>query len=212
MTTLRNRRILAPLALSLLGALSGSGPTPVAPPITSVAAAPPTTAALPAATDSAIDEVRAHLLRNHYRTGLTRLEIEVLAETVVTEALRHDLDPSLVLAVIHVESRYNSFVVSSKNAIGLMQVVPATGEELADELGIRWEGPQTLFDPIANVRIGVAYLRQLSDRYDGDLSAALAAYNWGLGRIDRRIRSGAALPTLYPRLVLDAYGDTAGRS
>jgi soluble lytic murein transglycosylase-like protein len=93
--------------------------------------------------------------------------------------------------------------------MGLMQVIPSTGQELAARLGIRWEGPHTLFDPTTNVRIGVAYLQELRDRY-GDMSIALAAYNWGPGRIDRRISRGAPLPTIYAQLVFDAYGDSDG--
>ena len=68
----------------------------------------------------------------------------------------------------------------------------------------RYQGPTTLFDPIVNVRLGVAYLRQLSDRY-GRIQVALAAYNWGPGRIDRRMRRGTALPVGYANKVLDHY-------
>jgi soluble lytic murein transglycosylase-like protein len=52
--------------------------------------------------------------------------------------------------------------------------------------------------------MGVAYLRELSDRF-GSVPIALAAYNWGPTHIDRRIRRGRALPEEYPRLVLDAH-------
>jgi soluble lytic murein transglycosylase-like protein len=204
------------LLLSLVFLMTSSfscalfAPTPPAPdtaPIAEVRVAPDT------APDPIVDAVHEHLLSYSQRTGLTQVEIGELARTIVTEARRCDLDPALVLAVIHVESRFDAFIVSSKDAMGLMQIVPPTGEELAAELGIRWEGPHTLFDPFINVRIGVAYLRQLRDRY-GDMRTALAAYNWGPGRIDRRLRRGAALPTIYAQLVFDAYGDgeTARRS
>jgi soluble lytic murein transglycosylase len=89
--------------------------------------------------------------------------------------------------------------------MGLMQILPSTGEELAYRLGVPWHGARTLFDPVANVRLGVAYLKELSARYDDDLSIALAAYNWGPGRIDRRLERGSALPTEYPRLVHEAH-------
>ena len=105
--------------------------------------------------------------------------------------------------MIHVESRYDAFIVSDAGAIGLMQILPATGEELALRLGIPWEGARTLFDPVANVRLGIAYLKELSDRY-GNTNIALAAYNWGPGHIDRRLRRGTPLPRVYPRLVSDA--------
>ena len=88
-----------------------------------------------------------------------------------------------------------------------MQLLPSTGKWLAPKAGVEWLGPHTLFDPIANVRLGVAYLRQLIDRYDGSIATALTAYNWGPGRIDRRLRRGAPLPTVYAQLVLGAYGE-----
>ena len=157
-----------------------------------------------------VEAVYRHLEIHRQRSGLTLPELARLAETIVTEARRHDLDPGLVLAVMHVESRFNAFAVSSKDALGLMQILPSTGEWLAGNLGIQWKGPQTLFDPIVNTRLGVAYLRQLTDRY-GSLDTALSAYNWGPGRIDRRLRRGVPLPTEYAQLVRTAYG-TTGRS
>ncbi|UCE87156.1 MAG: lytic transglycosylase domain-containing protein [Deltaproteobacteria bacterium] len=139
-----------------------------------------------------------------YRTGLARFEEEALAEAIITQARRHQVTPSLVLAVMHVESRYNNFAVSPVGALGLMQVMPQTGAEVASWLGIRYVGPQSLFDPETNVAIGVAYLKWLLDRYH-DLPTALAAYNWGPQRISSRLRRGVPLPTDYPRLVLDSY-------
>ncbi len=161
-----------------------------------VAAAPPVPAPLVVA-------IAEHIARSE--TGLLRHEVDTLAQTIVDEANRHEMDPMLVLAVMTVESRYRNFAVSPVGAMGLMQVMPKTGEEIAARLGISWVGPQTLFDPIANVRVGVAYLKQLSDRYD-HMDTALAAYNWGPGRIDRRLRRGSPLPKEYPHLVTKAYG------
>lgn len=202
-----HRRLLLSLAAAMLSSLSCAVLTPTTTPAelgAGVAEAP--AAPTPAEPDAVLDAVREHLFENQWRTGLTRGELADLARTVVDEARRHGMDPALVLAVMHVESRYNTFAVSSKDAMGLMQIVPSTGAELAERLGIRWEGPHTLFDPTVNVRIGVAYLKELHDRY-GNLSTALAAYNWGPGRIDRRLSRGAPLPTIYARLVLDAYGE-----
>jgi len=137
-------------------------------------------------------------------TGLIREEVAVLARTLVAEARRHRLDLALVMAVMHVESRFQNFAISPAGAIGLMQILPSTGEELARREGIPWHGSQTLLDPATNVRLGTAYLRELSDRYRGDLRAALAAYNWGPGHVDRRIQTGTPLPTEYPNLVTQA--------
>lgn len=127
-----------------------------------------------------------------------------LARALVEASHEHGLEPALVLAVIEVESRFDPFAVSHKGALGLMQILPSTGAPIARRLGIAWRGPQTLFDPHANVRIGVAYLRELIDRY-ANVRAALAAYNWGPGEIDARLRQGDVLPASYPERVLDAY-------
>ena len=202
------RQLLLPLAAMVLSSLSCAIIAPTKTPVVQAESAT-SAAEVPTQPDPVVDAVRAHLLGHERRTGLTRGEIADLALTIVDEARRHRMDPALVLAVMHVESRYNAFAVSSKDAMGLMQIIPSTGEELAARLGIRWEGPHTLFDPTTNVRIGMAYLQQLRDRYD-NWSTALAAYNWGPGRIDRRLSRGAPLPTIYARLVLDAYGDSDG--
>lgn len=173
-----------------------------------VNAAPPTLSAdLPL--DANVAAVASFLASR--RTGLSRAETDALAHAIFKEAARYDLDPGLVLAVMHVESRFNAFALSPVGAMGLMQVMPATGKELATNLGVVWRGSQSLFDPFVNLRLGVAYLKQLESRY-GDTATALAAYNWGPGHIDRRIRRGRALPTEYPRLVLDAHAEGAGQS
>ncbi|MEE3327133.1 MAG: transglycosylase SLT domain-containing protein [Myxococcota bacterium] len=143
------------------------------------------------------------------RTSLTKPELERLAQTIAEECERHDFEPELILAVIFVESGGRPAAVSHVGALGLMQIMPPTGAEVARKLGLPWEGPSTLLDPIVNVKLGVAYLRTLNDRYE-DMSAALAAYNWGPGRIDRRLRRGQDLPTEYINRVIDLYGRQTG--
>ena len=139
--------------------------------------------------------------------GLSPDQIRRLAEAIVAEAARHRFEPALVMAVIHVESSGRPTAVSPVGALGLMQIMPPTGEELAGLHGIPWRGPDTLLDPVINVKLGVAYLRTLADRYD-DMNTALAAYNWGPGRIDRRLRAGEGVPKLYPDRVMKAYDTT----
>jgi soluble lytic murein transglycosylase len=85
-----------------------------------------------------------------------------------------------------------------------MQLMPGTGEELARKLDLPWHGPDSLFDPFLNVKLGTAYLRELTNRYDSTRTA-LAAYNWGPGRIDRFIRTGAGIPRIYTQKVMEAY-------
>lgn len=154
--------------------------------------------------DVARDELRAlHFLQRRH-TGLADRQLPELAEILVAQAKRHRLDVDLVLAVIFVESAGYNFAVSPVGARGLMQIMPATGAHLAHRYKLPWHGPDALFDPIVNLRLGTAYLRELINRYDGSVETALAAYNWGPGAIDRRIASGESVPRLYPRLVREA--------
>lgn len=157
-------------------------------------------------------EIFAALMDRH--TGLARHELQHLASTIVAESERHGLDPSLVLAVIQVESGGYHLAVSPVGALGLMQLLPSTAEEVAQKHGHHWRGANSLFDPILNVKLGTAYLRQLESKY-GSIDTALAAYNWGPGRIDRRLRRGAAVPSVYPGQVMKFYeagGRVASRS
>jgi len=140
-------------------------------------------------------------------TGLTSAELRDLAVAITEEVARQRIDLHLILAVMYVESRFKPFAVSPVGAMGLMQILPATGEEVARAIGIEWYGPETLFDPVVNVRIGITYVKKLTKRYE-KVSTALAAYNWGMGTIDKRLRGGRPVPRVYPGLVMDAYNRT----
>ncbi|MEM9177221.1 MAG: lytic transglycosylase domain-containing protein [Myxococcota bacterium] len=177
-------------------------------------ALPAVSAAPPAEVASLDDAIVAQILERFSarHTALPERERRRLARVIVEEARFHDLEPDLVMAVIEVESAGYHLAESHVGALGLMQLLPPTGKEMADDLGIEWKGPDTLFDPIINVRLGTAYLRELADKYEGDVNTALAAYNWGPGRIDRRLARGASVPKRYVeqvRRAADRYAATS---
>ncbi|WP_432207698.1 transglycosylase SLT domain-containing protein [Cupriavidus gilardii] len=91
-------------------------------------------------------------------------------------ARQHDVAPHLVRAVIKVESNFQAHARSPKGAVGLMQVMPATGRRF---------GAADLRDPRSNVSAGTQYLRWLLNRFDQDLTLALAAYNAGEGAVEK---------------------------
>ncbi len=97
-------------------------------------------------------------------------------------------DRTLLLAVIRQESQFYSEVVSGAGARGLMQLMPATAKRVARKLKIPYRRRKLIDDPAYNMRLGVAYLNQMLERYDGSRLLALAAYNAGPGRVDRWIK------------------------
>ena len=100
-------------------------------------------------------------------------------------ARRNHLDPALVAAVIYAESRFDEHARSARGAIGLMQVLPVTAEQIARETGGATFVPADLEDPAVNVRYGCYYLRRALEAVDGDTLAAVASYNAGMGAVGR---------------------------
>lgn len=105
---------------------------------------------------------------------MTAEEIQALIRQA---AQTHGVDPELALRVAHQESRYNPAAVSPKGAQGVMQLMPATAKDL---------GVTNPLDASQNVSGGVRYLRQLADRYGGDQTKIAAAYNWGMGNVEKK--------------------------
>ena len=105
-------------------------------------------------------------------------------EIVVGHAENYGLDPQLVAAVIYQESKFDANAVSDSGAVGLMQLLPATAQGIADRTGGSGWHERDLLNPELNVRYGSWYLRHLLDKYD-DEELALAAYNAGQTNVDR---------------------------
>jgi hypothetical protein len=131
---------------------------------------------------------------SRFHTTLSEQELEPV---IRRHSSRHQLHPALIRAVIKAESDFDPRAVSRSGAIGLMQLMPQT----AVRLDVR-----DMYDPDDNVGGGTKYLRQLLDRFHGNLPLALAAYNAGENAVDRY----QALPPFdetrqYVRKVLRYY-------
>ena len=109
-----------------------------------------------------------------------------LLTTIQYEATRAGLDPQLVLGLIHVESGFNRYAISSAGARGLMQVMPFWVRQIGNR-------EQNLFDMHTNLRFGCTILRHYLDIENGDLFRALGRYNGSLGKAE------------YPNLVYGAW-------
>ncbi len=108
----------------------------------------------------------------------------------------HGVDPELTRAVIRAESDFDAGCTSPKGAMGLMQLMPETAKEL---------GVKNPYNPVENVMGGTRYLRDLLDRYDGNVNLALAAYNWGMGNLERHPKSLPAETRTYITRVNQYY-------
>lgn len=132
--------------------------------------------------DAALRQEIVHYLRR-YPTGLSRIEEVNLADGILQASRESGLDHRMLMALMRVESRCSNWAISPKGAMGLMQLMPATGRRMARELSLPWAGSASLFDPVTNVQIAARYLSKLRGRY-GDMGLALMAYNRGPGALE----------------------------
>jgi soluble lytic murein transglycosylase len=96
-----------------------------------------------------------------------------------------NLDPLFVGALIMAESDWNPHAFSRVGARGLMQLMPETGRRMAERLGVAITSDDQLFEPTLNLRLGLAYLSDLSSRFEGRLPLVLASYNAGEEQVDK---------------------------
>ncbi len=113
------------------------------------------------------------------------------ADVIRREAEQRALSPHLVFGMVRQESGFDTEATSIAGARGLMQLMPATGREVAGKIGLPWSTSR-LAEPAYNVALGTAYFRQVLAMFDGDLELALAGYNGGPYRIKRLWREAPA--------------------
>ena len=108
-------------------------------------------------------------------------------EIIYKYAEEYDVDPMLIFAIIKNESNFKKEVTSNQNAIGLMQLLETTAEEIAQKMKME---NIDLTNEETNINIGTKYFSELMEKYSGNYMLALAAYNAGQGNVDKWIEEG----------------------
>jgi|SRR5208283_1047587 len=130
------------------------------------------------------------------------VSMKTIHATVVEKARLHNIDPQLVKAVIRAESNWNPYAVSPKGALGLMQLMPSTAALL---------GVANPFDPVENIDGGVRYLKYMIERFNGNLTLALAAYNAGPKLVEKKGMIPSIPETVaYVKRVMEYYNGEQG--
>jgi soluble lytic murein transglycosylase-like protein len=162
--------------------------------VTQLALEKPEAAAKVAAADES--ELTAKALARKYKAKGYPVS-QRLAESIVEAAVEADIEPELAFGLVRAESGFRDGATSHVGAIGLTQLMPRTA---------KWLEPGTttrdLRDSETNLRIGLGYLRDLIDKYDGDERLALLAYNRGPGTVDKVLRRGGDPDNGYVEKVL----------
>lgn len=112
------------------------------------------------------------------------------SEYVYRYSREYGVDPILVFAIIKAESNFDPDVVSSSKAIGLMQLMDTTAEEISRNVQINFQKDITLYNPELNIKLGTKYFSNLMKVYNNNYLLALTAYNAGIGNVNKWIEQG----------------------
>lgn len=150
------------------------------------------------------------ILRFKTIIGLEEKELEHFAEFLFEETQRYGIDPYYVISIIEVESSYNPLARSDKNAVGLMQLIPSTALDVAqNQLGMDISSNQIeslLENPYFNVKIGIPYFSKLLHNFK-NLKLATLAYFWGPTNVKKFIQASIFPETNYFDRVMSSYNE-----
>lgn len=136
--------------------------------------------------------------------GRWKNQARKVAQTILEESRRYQFDPLFLMAVIENESSFNPDARGTSGEIGLMQIMPNFAPWIAEKLGIRFNGVESLKDLRENIRLGAAYLDYLRKRFQWNGALYLAAYNMGTTSVVRHV-SKNSIPKVYPGRVMKRY-------
>jgi soluble lytic murein transglycosylase len=149
-------------------------------------------------------ESKVHQLVEKQLPKKHRPHSSVVAATIIAEAAKYGLDPYFIMALISGESSFNPEAIGSVGEIGLMQLRPTTASWIAKKNGLNWEGSSSLLDPVINIKLGVAYVAWLRERFDNHGRLYLAAYNMGPKSVKSAL-GRKVWPKDYPKHVMKRY-------
>lgn len=112
------------------------------------------------------------------------------SELVERYSEENNLDKMLVYAIIKAESNFEPSITSHSGAMGLMQIMNDTAKEIAEELEYDFATKEVLYQPEVNIMIGTKYFANLLQIYNNNINIALAAYNAGIGNVNKWIKEG----------------------
>lgn len=141
------------------------------------------------------------LTKADYWDDLT-LRFPVAYQTEVeTNAALQQIDPAVIFGLMRQESMMDSSVVSVVGAKGLMQLMPSTGQHIAQALKENWQSSNDLFNPDLNIKYGSYYYKQLLNQFNGQFALAIAAYNAGPSRVKKWLPNKAMPVDLWIELI-----------
>lgn len=129
------------------------------------------------------------ILAINYKIILKNFYPQHYKKYVYMYSKEYNLDPNLIFSFIKVESKFNPYAMSKRNAIGLMQITPKTGKYIASLLGEKNYSEEKLFEAQTNIKFGCYYISKLYKDFNGNMDCVIAAYNGGEGNVRKWVRS-----------------------
>jgi soluble lytic murein transglycosylase-like protein len=139
-----------------------------------------------------------------FQIGFNEEEVTNLADVIFTESKKYKYDPMFILAIILTESSFKKGQKSNMGARGLMQLMPFVGADVSSRTGIEWQGTNTLYEPDANIKLGMQHLFEQILKFK-DIKKAILAYNIGETRLRSMMRKNKPLPKKYLNKVMENY-------